>query len=406
MKRDDPNPYLTDYHARGDYFSRTLTWRYILSLALLAVMILLNHFLIQSALDLHDNDFSILNLAARQRMYSQRIAKDCLILSNPPSLQALQEARVSLAESLNQWQRAHDELFLGYPTADQPDLIERFEKLEPSRIQVVDAASLILGLSGKGAPATQMAEPLATVLRQSEVFLDLQDQNVMALENYFNQKLGWLESMEMGLTALSLLTLLLLAWLVFKPAAERIRNDTLKLSETARQLHRLSFKDSLTGVGNRRYLDQKVENEWFRAMRSQEHLSLIMVDIDHFKDYNDTHGHAQGDQVLKMVAHSLERNARRPGDAVARYGGEEFLAVLPNTAMPGALIIAETMRSQVEAMAIKADPQAGDERVVTISLGVASMIPARNTKSNGLLKLADDNLYLAKQKGRNRVEPS
>ena len=138
------------------------------------------------------------------------------------------------------------------------------------------------------------------------------------------------------------------------------------------------------------------------ALRDNHPLSLIMADVDHFKLYNDSFGHQQGDECLRAVARVLGAEARRPGDLVARYGGEEFCIVLPNVDLEGAKVVAERIRGAVESLGLpRAHPGIG--AVVTLSLGVASIVPTALDKPETLLRHADRELYRAKHLGRNRV---
>lgn len=178
---------------------------------------------------------------------------------------------------------------------------------------------------------------------------------------------------------------------------------TRQLTDANQMLERLSFLDGLTGIANRRYFDELIDQLWRRAAREVSPLSLIMVDIDFFKSFNDTYGHQQGDVCLKQVAKALSDVLRRPGDFVARYGGEEFVAILSNTEIEGAGVVAETMRSNVAALGIPhAKSQAGDR--VTVSVGVGSMVPERNSEPSELISAVDQALYAAKEGGRNRVK--
>ncbi len=158
----------------------------------------------------------------------------------------------------------------------------------------------------------------------------------------------------------------------------------------------MSYQDMLTGLFNRRYLEEALETEARRAARYGLPLSLAMIDIDYFKAYNDTHGHSRGDDVLRMVARRL-REQTRSADIVARYGGEEFAVILPMTAKPHARLVAEKLRTAVAALAID-----GSEGL-TVSIGVATFSEDASAAS-GLLEAADAALYHAKARGRNRVE--
>lgn len=177
------------------------------------------------------------------------------------------------------------------------------------------------------------------------------------------------------------------------------------LRDQAQQMRTFSHIDGLTGVANRRRYDEYIEDEFRRARRNGKRLSLIMIDIDYFKPYNDTYGHQAGDSCLTIIAEMLGGALHRPGDLLARYGGEEFVVGLPCTDQEGALQIAESMRAKVEALAIPhmASKEYGH---VTISLGVATMLPTHNVELDELQAAADKALYQAKREGRNRVAVS
>jgi diguanylate cyclase (GGDEF)-like protein len=181
----------------------------------------------------------------------------------------------------------------------------------------------------------------------------------------------------------------------------RVRNH-LALKLKADRLESLANIDSLTDIANRRRFDEKLDAEWRRCQRSGLPLSLIMIDVDHFKAFNDHYGHGAGDICLVTIAATLSANLARPGDMVARYGGEEFAVILPETEPDGAVLIAERMR---EALAEQGMAQApGDERsMVTLSAGVAGRVPDEQSDVAELVAAADRKLYEAKTLGRNRV---
>jgi len=168
--------------------------------------------------------------------------------------------------------------------------------------------------------------------------------------------------------------------------------------EAERGLATLAATDSLTGLANRRRLDQMLRQEWARAQRNRKSLAVLMVDIDHFKAFNQRHGHAGGDHALREVAKAIEACIRRPADLAARYGGEEFQVVLPETDLAGAQLLAERIRVSVEALA----PFADDAHAVTVSIGIG--LSGTQHDLSRLLGAADEALYRAKAKGRNRIE--
>jgi two-component system chemotaxis family response regulator WspR len=167
------------------------------------------------------------------------------------------------------------------------------------------------------------------------------------------------------------------------------------------ELARLSNQDGLTGLANRRRFDEALEIECRRAARDQNALSLIMIDVDFFKKYNDAYGHIAGDECLRRVAQALAQSARRPADLSARYGGEEFALILPSTPREGAPHVAEAVRCAVEALSI---PHAGSSisQHVTLSLGIATLDPQHLSTPKTLVEHADRALYDAKRAGRNR----
>jgi diguanylate cyclase (GGDEF)-like protein len=167
-------------------------------------------------------------------------------------------------------------------------------------------------------------------------------------------------------------------------------------------LESISLHDDLTGIGNRRKFNEFLDYSWVFAEREKLPISMIMVDIDFFKQYNDHHGHLQGDACLVRIAKALKEVVVRETDVVTRYGGEEFACILPNTGIEGAWILAETIRLKIMALQIPhAYPAVGCN--LTISLGVATMTPDRNKACLDLTKAADDALFRSKESGRNKV---
>jgi diguanylate cyclase (GGDEF)-like protein/PAS domain S-box-containing protein len=187
-----------------------------------------------------------------------------------------------------------------------------------------------------------------------------------------------------------------------KQAEEILRQTLAQLEGANRELQRISQQDGLTGIANRRYFDESLALEWQRGLRSGQMLSLIIADVDHFKDYNDHYGHQAGDECLKKIAAALNGQLSRPADLVARYGGEEFVVLLPDTSPNGARHMAERMRAAVESLAI---PHEKSEVAphVTLSLGTATIKPVPGTPPESLIAAADKALYQAKSLGRNRV---
>nr|WP_184417406.1 diguanylate cyclase [Rhodanobacter sp. MP7CTX1] len=184
-------------------------------------------------------------------------------------------------------------------------------------------------------------------------------------------------------------------------AYRALRENQQQLMQLNETLRRLSDVDGLTGLSNRRNLDAYLESEWRRAVRDREDFSILMIDVDNFKLYNDTYGHLAGDEVLKQVAKVMQECAHRPADLVARYGGEEFAMVLPSTLQAGAKRVAERICANIRGLSITSDASEG--MCVTVSIGGATAVPSRGESYTPLLEAADAALYEAKRAGKNRV---
>ena len=167
------------------------------------------------------------------------------------------------------------------------------------------------------------------------------------------------------------------------------------------EVEKLAIVDSLTGIANRRRFDEYLQTEWRRAMRERHPLSMLLVDVDLFKLYNDTYGHVQGDLCLKEIADSTVAVVTRAGDLVARFGGEEFAIVLPNTDERGALEIARRLSDAVRNRGIS--HEGSPYGVVTVSAGCATVVPELRIHPSRLVEKADHAMYEAKRRGRNRV---
>ncbi|MCL2797832.1 MAG: diguanylate cyclase [Firmicutes bacterium] len=189
----------------------------------------------------------------------------------------------------------------------------------------------------------------------------------------------------------------------FNRAIVKARVEThLKIVEQMRMIERLCLVDPLTTIANRRDFENRMGVEWYRALRIPLPLSIFMLDIDHFKKYNDTYGHPQGDVALKAVAQSLTATLRRSSDFAARWGGEEFIGLLPSLDDPkSALEIAEQIRENVAALLIPTSD--GNITTLTASIGLYTAVPSIESCAENFIKKADDALYQAKLAGRNRV---
>jgi len=172
-------------------------------------------------------------------------------------------------------------------------------------------------------------------------------------------------------------------------------NTHLRIAEQMRMIERLHAFDTLTELPNKRSFDKQMKMEWVRAAREHTPISMLVIDADRFKTINDKYGHQRGDEVLKELAVTIKSAIKRPADYFARWGGEEFTALLPNTELDGAMALAEEIRAKVEA-----------ESSVTVSIGVATVMPSAENSIDSLFSQADKAMYYAKQSGRNQVQAS
>jgi diguanylate cyclase (GGDEF)-like protein len=178
--------------------------------------------------------------------------------------------------------------------------------------------------------------------------------------------------------------------------------ESIKLEESNRKLKELSILDSLTGLANRRLFDETIDMEWRVCIRRKTSISIIFIDIDYFKLFNDNYGHQAGDECLKRIAGKLKKHARRPHDLCARYGGEEFVIILPEIGISEAAELAEKIRIDIHKLQIKHD-FSDIASHVTVSIGIAGTVPTLLLRYDNLIQQADDALYAAKSGGRDRV---
>lgn len=186
----------------------------------------------------------------------------------------------------------------------------------------------------------------------------------------------------------------------FSPAIVKIRvKNQIDLKKLQENLTQLAITDGLTGISNRRSFDRQLLTEWNRALRVQQSLAVVILDVDLFKKYNDYYGHQAGDECLKQISHVLTDSCNRNSDFVARYGGEEFAMILPETTSP--LVVMEKLFQTLEALAI---PHAMSEfGLVTVSAGISIRVPKHDEDSSILIREADEALYTAKNQGRNQA---
>jgi diguanylate cyclase (GGDEF)-like protein len=198
------------------------------------------------------------------------------------------------------------------------------------------------------------------------------------------------------------LVMLLVVGAALWASAQEIRKILIDVLLKQVSSEQASWEDRLTGIGNRRSFDANLANAWAQSSRAKVPLSLMMVDVDFFKKFNDAHGHQAGDECLRQVASALDGCARRAGDSVTRYGGEEFAVVMFHTSLNEARNISENMLAAVRKLNIRHEQSSHE--IVTISMGLATIVPTVDDDMQQLVEEADKSLYRAKENGRNRAE--
>ena len=182
----------------------------------------------------------------------------------------------------------------------------------------------------------------------------------------------------------------------------RVRN-LIKIINQMRAIERLSRIDQLSNIPNRRYFVERLETDWGSSIRKFQPLSILILDIDFFKKYNDTYGHQQGDNAIRETARIITRSLNRPGDFAARYGGEEFVVLLADTDQAGAMQIAERIRANIEVAEIPKHESTSETTKITVSIGVNTIVPRVSDSMDMFISRADNALYISKENGRNRV---
>ncbi len=190
--------------------------------------------------------------------------------------------------------------------------------------------------------------------------------------------------------------------LTIRSLQRELQIQKMSLEKANEELKRLAIIDDLTQVANRRRLEDYLQKEWKRGVRERIPLSIILCDIDFFKQYNDTYGHVVGDECLQQVAQAINQAVKRPADLVARYGGEEFMVILPNTPLEGCLKVARDIQKSVQSFRITHEASTIDQ-YITLSIGIANTVPESFHQPITLIKAADTALYTAKQNGRNCI---
>ncbi len=387
--------------------ARSLTVKYIAGLILIALLSLASYFIIEHLITAEQASAAVINVSGRQRMLAQKTVLLSLQLAD--ATDAVQGARVraELARTVAFMEMAHEGLVygnreLGLPGTISPEaraiIFDEPVLLEKRLMEYLAEAKAVI----QAPDAVTDSNPhVIRVVALSGEIVDSLNMLVNQFQRDSEARMARLKALQAAVLSAMLVVLVLEALFIFQPAALTIRRETENLAAANLELQRLSNLDGLTGIANRRLFEEFLGQEWQRAVRQREPLTLIMIDVDHFKFYNDTYGHQAGDDCLRRLADVLKANVKRTTDFVARYGGEEFIVVLPDTGADGAAEVAERLRAAVAALAIPHSASPVSD-VVTVSLGTATVLPGPGGSPADIVAMADQAMYRAKQQGRNR----
>lgn len=387
-----------------------LTRTYVLALSLIALLTLTTFITMHQVIFTQTDSARLVNVSGSQRFLSQKAALLSVELVHALTPGDRDLLRQELLSTIDKIQNTQQELINGStPLISSQEISSQMQRMyfnPPTNLQahINRYTTEALALANEPDNLLSPDNPhLIYLLLNRENLLESLNQIVYLYQQESEAKVHHLQMLETTSGVLILLTLVFLGLYIFRPLANTLLEERAQLERAIQELNFLSSVDGLTGIPNRRCFDQFLSQLWSLAARDGEPIALIMCDIDFFKAYNDTYGHLQGDECLKKVAASLKNSMKRQVDFVARYGGEEFVVVLSNTDIEGATNVAETMRANLENLAIP-HRLSSITPYVTISLGVAIGYANSGILPQTLIEAADNALYQAKQDGRNRYK--
>ncbi|MDH5804303.1 MAG: GGDEF domain-containing protein [Gemmatimonadota bacterium] len=395
--------------SKGQRLSTTIAaniqQKFMIGMALLLMLLAGGAMVLSKMLDRHQQQINNFDRSIRQYMVTDRasLLAHGLVLEND-SL-ARDSLRIAMLAMVERVEKLHDEQIHSMPIEALPVLVRTvfFERdMVDQRVHAYLDALRTLSET----PDAELNPEHPSIQFISEVSYgsstippDAMVDRIVAS----TEKVGRLTRVVgIAIVIVSIAGFLFVALFVLRPLVADVAGKTQQLELVNSHLAELSATDPLTGIGNRRSFDERIVDEWARGIRNDSHLCLLMVDVDHFKAYNDKYHHVQGDNVLSAIGAVLRDTVNRSVDFAARYGGEEFAVILPNTSLDGGMEVGERIRTGV--MDLKIDHEESPDGAVTVSVGVASELPSADLDPDSLVVLADKALYDAKHLGRNVVK--
>ncbi len=372
---------------------RSMTVRYSGALLLVAVFAAIGYLAFLRVVDVAGVDAAIINQSGRQRMLSQRIAVSALLLGAAADPTAADRARDLMQRTIREMESSHAAILDLLERSGQEDVLKDYRQ-PPLDLdaQVRDFLDLARQVAAGQAQAEDLESRLASALDR---LLPKLEAAVSAHQKAGERRVGLLRTVSMASLAAILAVLFGTGHAIFRPMVEEVCRERETISALNRELQRQAVTDTLTGLRNRTGFAEIARRELELARRYGEPLAAVMFDIDHFKQVNDQHGHAAGDQVLAGLADLVRGNVRQT-DHLFRWGGEEFLILCPRADAAEAAAVAEKLRGLAAGLEFP-----GGLRI-TVSFGVARLLSGESVED--LMRRADEALYAAKRGGRNRVE--
>lgn len=367
--------------------------KFVIALILIFAVITIRQLIMQHAINHEKYNSNVVNISGRQRMLSQKIGKDVLALYLYSDDKSVNYYQNELEDDVQLWETSYDKLVNGKiggdsEVTDSEVIKQMYVDIQGNYEAILTAAKDILTLIHNGNYNKDLLYQKIKIIQENDPgFLEGMDHIVQQYDKESVEKIAVLNRIEIVLFILLLVSFLFVFFIIYLPSSR-------KLSESYKNILFLSYHDRLTGIYNRHYFERKVVEETELSDNGQGHASLIIFDIDHFKNVNDTWGHPVGDEVLTLISDIATKNVRKT-DVFARLGGEEFIVLLPNTDLNEAGMVAEKLRQAIE---VSTHPVAG---TVTCSFGVGER--NENETYNKWYKRVDEALYCAKKEGRNRV---
>ncbi len=388
---------------KTEHHTSHITFSYVIALSLIALLSISAYVLVQSTLRKQISDAPLINLSGRQRMLSQKLSKEALLLSVSKGNEQREIYLDLLKETANQWTTTHSGLKnrskgLEFSFENSEEVIHLFSEMEPYVQNIKDTIEKIESLHSLQLEAlSPSSSQILEIVHASSQYLTLMDRAVSQYSKEAQLRVAQLVRRESFILTSVLLLLTVEALFIFRPMASRIRKSYADFIYAREELRIQATFDSLTDTLNHGAILESMEKELSRARREKKPFCTMMIDLDHFKQVNDTYGHLTGDRVLKELSQRIGASVR-PYDRIGRYGGDEFLVILSGCSRDEAQAVGERIHTTIGDW----EAQMGEAPLrATVSIGIVALERIREEDLHHILQTTDKALYEAKKRGRN-----